>query len=83
MTATSKLPDTPPPGPEKKATFRHSCLQFWIICRAFFASERRHKARSMLLLLLILALSVGGVQVLMSYAGRDFMNAIGKKDSGA
>ena len=37
----------------------------------------------MLVLLLILALTMGGVQVLMSYAGRDFMNAIGKKDSGA
>ena len=55
-----------------KTTFR----QFWLISRAFFASERRHKARGYLISLLLLALAVGGVQVLMSYAGRDFFTAI-------
>ncbi len=57
-------------------TFR----QFWIISKAFFASERRHRARGFLIVLVSLSLAVGAVQVLMSYAGRDFMNAIAKKD---
>lgn len=47
-----------------------------MITRAFFASERRRKARGYLITLLALALSVGAVQILMSYAGRDFMTAI-------
>ena len=60
-------------------TFR----QFRLIFRSFFASERRHKARGFLVALLVLALSVGGVQVLMSYAGRDFMTAIIRKSPAA
>lgn len=54
-----------------------------MISKAFFASERRHKARGFLITLLILALSVGGVQYLMSYAGRDFMTAITNKNPDA
>lgn len=54
--------------------------QFWQISKAFFASERRHRARGLLISLLVLALSVGAVQVLMSYAGRDFMTAIEQKN---
>lgn len=73
----------PPSGKnaEDKATFWKTCRQFWVISKAFFASERRHKARGYLITLLALSLAVGGVQVLMSYAGRDFMNAIAKLDS--
>ncbi|MCX5899441.1 MAG: ABC transporter transmembrane domain-containing protein, partial [Proteobacteria bacterium] len=66
-----------------KATFGTTCRQLWIISRAFFASERRHKALRFLIILLTLALCVGGVQVLMSYVARDFMTAIAKKDSPA
>ncbi len=62
---------------------RQTARQFWSISRAFFASERRHKARGFLVALLTLALAAGGVQVLMSYAGRDFMNAIARRDSPA
>ncbi len=57
--------------------------QFWIISKAFFASERRKKARGYLIGLVGMSLAVGAVQVLMSYAGRDFMNAIAKKDPAA
>ncbi len=63
-----------------QASFGTTCRQFWIIFRAFFASERRWTARGFLVVLLMLALAVGAVQVLMSYAGRDFINAIAKKD---
>lgn len=68
---------------ESKATFGKTCRQFWIISKAFFASERRHKARGYLLALLALSLMVGAVQVLMSYAGRDFFTAVEKMDSKA
>ena len=66
--------DTAAPADEKtgsKASFGKTCRQLWIISRAFFASERRHKALRFLIILLTLALCVGGVQVLMSYVARD------------
>jgi putative ATP-binding cassette transporter len=66
--------------PRSKETFRKTCRQFWTISKAFFASERRRKARGYLTILLTLAFAVGGVQVLMSYAGRDFFTAISNKD---
>ena len=68
---------------EDRQTFKTTCRQFWLISKAFFASERRHKARGFLMVLLALALAVGGVQVLMSYAGRDFMTAIIRKNPAA
>ena len=51
-----------------------------MITKAFFASERRRKARVYLICLLVLALAVGFVQDRMSFAGRDFMTAIVRKD---
>ncbi len=57
--------------------------QFWNISKAFFASPQQRKAQGYLTVLLTLALSVGGVQVLMSYAGRDFMTAIAKNNADA
>jgi len=57
--------------------------QFWNISKAFFASAQQRKAQGYLTVLVILALSVGGVQVLMSYAGRDFMTAIAQKNTAA
>jgi len=66
-----------------KASFGTTCRQLWIMSKAFFASERRHKALGFLIILLTLALSVGGVQVLMSYVARDFMTAIAEKDAPA
>lgn len=72
---------SPPDDPlENRQTLKTTCRQFWTISKAFFASERRRKARGFLITLLLLALSVGAVQLLMSYAGRDFMTAIEHKD---
>jgi putative ATP-binding cassette transporter len=65
---------------EDRQPFKTTCRQFWNISRAFFASERRRKARGFLIALLALALTVGGIQILMSYAGRDFMTAITQKN---
>ncbi|MBC8126617.1 MAG: ABC transporter ATP-binding protein/permease [Gloeobacteraceae cyanobacterium ES-bin-144] len=68
---------------DDRQSLKTTCGQFWQISRAFFASERRHKARGFLIALLMLALGVGGIQVLMSYAGRDFMTAIIRKNPAA
>lgn len=66
---------------DDRQNLKTTCRQFWLISRAFFASERRRKARGFLISLLLLALAVGGVQVLMSYAGRDFFTAIERKQT--
>jgi putative ATP-binding cassette transporter len=68
---------------DRRQTFKTTCRQFRVISKSFFASERRHKARGVLIALLALALAVGGVQVLMSYAGRDFMTAIARRNPAA
>ncbi|MES2982141.1 MAG: ABC transporter ATP-binding protein/permease [Verrucomicrobiota bacterium] len=66
--------------PSRRAVLNKTLRQFWLISKAFFASERRKKARGFLLMLLGMSLALVSVQVLMSYAGRDFINAIEKKD---
>ena len=66
-----------------KASFGKISRQLWFMSKAFFTSERRHRALWFLIVLLTLALSVGGVQVLMSYVARDFMTAIAQKDEPA
>lgn len=54
---------------------------FVSIARAFFIQSRhRRRACTYLAITLAFALAVGGVQVLMSYAGRDFMTAISQKN---
>ncbi len=63
-----------------KQTLATTRRQFWQISKAFFASERRRKARGFLIALLLLALTTGAVQVLMSYAGAAFMTVIIRKD---
>ncbi len=81
MTTTSnQTPQTPEVSDEDRQTLKTTVRQFLLISKAFFASERRHKARGFLTALLLLALAVGGIQVLMSYAGRDFMTAITRKN---
>ncbi|MGL5018705.1 MAG: SbmA/BacA-like family transporter, partial [Luteolibacter sp.] len=65
---------------DDRQTLKTTARQFWLISKAFFASERRRRASGFLAALLTLALAVGAVQVLMSYVGRDFMTAIEKKD---
>ena len=78
--------DQQPPAPDPaqdRPSLSTTRRQFWIILKAFFASERRRKARGFLIALLVMALAVGVIQVLMSYAGRDFMTAITRKDPAA
>jgi putative ATP-binding cassette transporter len=83
MGNTGHTPTTSDLAAEHRQSFKTTCRQFWIIARALFASERKRKARGYLIALLAMAMAVGGVQVLMSYAGRDFMTAIARKDTAA
>jgi putative ATP-binding cassette transporter len=83
MGNTGHTPTTSDLAAEHRQSFKTTCRQFWIIARALFASERKRKARGYLIALLIMALAMGGIQVLMSYAGRDFMTAIARKDPAA
>lgn len=57
--------------------------QLRAITKAFFRSERRKRARVLLGLLVVLSVAYVGVTVLTSYAGRDFITAIEKKDGAA
>ena len=69
-----------PDAEAARQDFRKTLSQFALITRAFYASDRRRRARSFFAILIILSLAVGGVQVLMSYAARDFMTAIAERD---
>jgi vitamin B12/bleomycin/antimicrobial peptide transport system ATP-binding/permease protein len=66
-----------------KSSFSANCRLLWIMSKAFFSSERRFKARRLVVVLFVLVLCVAGVQVVMSYVARDFMTAISKKDTQA
>lgn len=74
-------PSTSPPlSVIAKENLSKTAGHLWQITKAFFKSERRGKARTLLVLLLTLSVAYVGVIVLTSYAGRDFMTAIEKKD---
>ncbi len=77
--ADSSGKESPDP-PAPRESFRKTCAQFVLITRAFFSSDKRRRARGFLTALIVLSLAVGGVQVLMSYAARDFMTAIAERD---
>ncbi|MBX7207513.1 MAG: ABC transporter ATP-binding protein/permease [Verrucomicrobiaceae bacterium] len=67
----------------QRQTFAKTRRQFWRITKAFFASERRRKARGLLTMLFTLSVASVGITVLTSYAARDVMTAIEKKNSHA
>ena len=79
--APSKTPAKKPA--EQRQTLKTTRRQFWLISKAFFASERRRRARGYLITLLLLAFATVAVQILMSYAGAAFMTALTRKDAGA
>lgn len=59
-----------------RKTFR----QFWAIAKLYFVSERKFQALGLLLLLATFSVSVSGINVVMSYIGRDFMTALSLKE---
>jgi putative ATP-binding cassette transporter len=66
-----------------KETLRKTFRQLGRVTKAFFASERRGRARGLFSLLLVLSVASVGVTVLTSYAARDVMTSISNKNSGA
>ncbi len=54
--------------------------RFVSVAKPFFVSEKRWRAWGLLLLLCCFSLSVSGLNVLMSYVGRDFMTAFTLKE---
>ncbi len=74
---------SPEPAPKEATPLRRQAgwNQFRLLIAAFFTSESgRRRAGSWLALLLVLCFAVAGVQVLISYAGRDFMSAIADRN---
>jgi vitamin B12/bleomycin/antimicrobial peptide transport system ATP-binding/permease protein len=55
--------------------------RFLAIAKPYWFSEEKRGARGLLAVLLLLSLSVSGLNVIISYVGRDFMTALSKKDA--
>lgn len=56
--------------------FRSVSRRFFLVLRSFFSSEVRWKALGWSGTLLVVLLSINGLNVLNSYVGRDFMTAV-------
>jgi putative ATP-binding cassette transporter len=72
------MPDDPP-GPQPSRTA--IAARFVQLAHAFFLGESRRKARALLAVLAALCIAVGVVQVLISYAGRDFITSLSQRDT--
>ena len=67
------------PAERKKESRIKVLATLWHLVIPFFRSPARKKAYSLLGLLLLLLFMVSGVNVLLSYIGRDFINALSEK----
>jgi putative ATP-binding cassette transporter len=61
---------------------RHTWSRFIAIGLPFFRSAVRRQAIGLLALLLVLLLSITGLNILNSYVGRDFMTALAQREAG-
>lgn len=77
------VPPFESPPIKERQSFAKTRRQFWRITRAFFASERRRKARGLLALLFTLSVASVGISVLTSYASRDVMTALEQRNEAA
>lgn len=55
--------------------------RFAQLAKAFFLYGTRHETRVFVILLLVLSLAIGLVQVLVSYAGRNFITSLTQRDT--
>ena len=55
--------------------------RFAQLAKAFFLYGTRHETRVFVVLLLVLSAAIGLVQVLVSYAGRNFINSLTERDA--
>ena len=67
-------------SPEHNAQKAHFSQLYQLTKPLFVSSNVRKAARAWAVVLISLSFAVAGVQVLMSYVGRDFMTAIANKD---
>ena len=69
----------------KRKVSRHTAVakRFYRLGRVFLSTPEQRQARWRLGALLVLCLAVGGLQVLVSYAARDFMTALTNRDAEA
>ncbi len=77
----TKQPEAKDKAEAKSTTF--VLKRFYLLSKAFFGGEGRGKARLLLGMLLALVVIVGLVQVVMSYAARDFVTALVQRDATA
>ena len=54
--------------------------RFTQLAKAFFLYGTRHETRIYFVLLIVLSIMIGVVQLLVSYAGRDFFTSLNKRD---
>jgi len=54
--------------------------RLWRLIKPFFTSEVKWQGRGLVALLVLFALTIQGVQAVMSYVARDFMNALSTKE---
>lgn len=54
--------------------------RFWRVARLYFVSEKKFEAFGLLALLAIFSISMNGLNVLMNFVGRDFINALSRKE---
>ena len=57
--------------------------RFLWLARAFLSGDSRRRARLWFAALIVFSIAVGGVQVLISFAARDFVTALTNRDAGA
>jgi putative ATP-binding cassette transporter len=60
---------------------RHLWQRFLGIAKPYWFSEEKWGARGLLAVLLFFLLALNGLNVLLSYVGRDFMTAIANKNT--
>ncbi len=53
--------------------------KFWAIARPYWLSTERRGALTLLILLIVLSISVSGLNITISYVGRLFQNALVEK----
>src|SRR5689334_8122699 len=73
------MAESDPGRPARGAAARRFVRLAW----AFVSGDGRRRARGWLAALLVLSIAVGGVQVLISYAARDFVTALSERDAPA
>lgn len=59
---------------------RETFRRLWSLSKPFFVSEIKGRAWALLVLLLTLSVSIGGVNVLISYIQRDFMTTLSLRE---